>query len=98
MKIHCNYHHFAFKTTSLVVVALNLLGFIIVSGMHIEKDGKLMKPARFDVRANDNPTYGVPDLIFSSNPGLEVCIFKNEQGKKPEGEITPGMGKNYTLY
>jgi hypothetical protein len=41
---------------------------------------------------------GVPDLIFSSNPGSEVCIYKNEQGKRPEGEVALGTGLNYTLY
>lgn len=41
---------------------------------------------------------GLPDLIFSSNPGSEVCIFKNEQGKSPEGHVSLGTGVNYTLY
>ena len=41
---------------------------------------------------------GVPDLILSSNPASEVCIFRNEQGGKPEDKIPLGTGTNYTLY
>lgn len=41
---------------------------------------------------------GVPDLIFSSNPGSEVYIFKNEQGMKPVEKVALGTGLNYTLY
>ena len=41
---------------------------------------------------------GVPDLIFSSNPASEVCIFRNEQGQPSEGGVALGTGVNFTLY
>ena len=41
---------------------------------------------------------GVPDLIFSSNPASEICIFRNEQGGKPEDKVALGTGTNFTLY
>jgi len=60
--------------------------------------------ARFDasevglVAKGDMTGNGVPDLILSSNPASEVCIFRNEQGGKPEVKVPLGTGTNYTLY
>ncbi len=47
-------------TAGLAVVALAMLGFVLMVEEHIEKDGKKMKPARFNFRANDVSNDGVP--------------------------------------
>jgi len=62
------------------------------------------KVARFDapevglVAKGDLTGNGVPDLIFSSNPASEIALFKNQQGKPPQGGSPLGTGVNYTLY
>jgi outer membrane protein assembly factor BamB len=67
-------------------------------------DGRGNKVAMFDASAvglcskGDMTGNGVPDLIFSSNPASEICIFKNEKGEKPEGKVALGTGINFTLY
>ena len=38
---------------------------------------------------------GVPDLVYSSNPASEVCIFRNERGRPPGGGVALGTGVNY---
>jgi hypothetical protein len=40
---------------------------------------------------------GRMDLIFSSNPVTDVCIFRNECGK-PAAGVALGTGDNVTLY
>jgi outer membrane protein assembly factor BamB len=67
-------------------------------------DGHGRKVARFDAAEvglcskGDMTGNGVPDLIFSSNPASEICIFRNEQGKPPAGGVALGTGVNFTLY
>lgn len=58
------------------------------SGGHIE-----ILPTLADMTGD-----GVPDLIFSTNPGSVIYIYKNEKGKKPEGGFPLGTEMNYTLY
>ncbi len=41
---------------------------------------------------------GVPDVIYGTNPGTVLFIYKNESGKKPEGDVPLGTGVNVTLY
>ena len=67
-------------------------------------DGNGRKVAIFDASEvglcsrGDMIGNGVPDLIFSSNPASEICIFRNEQGKPPAGGAALGTGVNFTLY
>ena len=67
-------------------------------------DGEGQKIAVLDapeaglVAKGDMTGNGVPDLILSSNPASEVCIFRNEQGKPTDGGVALGTGVNYTLY
>lgn len=58
------------------------------SGGHIE-----ILPTLADMTGD-----GVPDLIFSTNPGSVIYIYKNEKGKKPEEGFPLGTEMNYTLY
>ena len=41
---------------------------------------------------------GLLDVIYSTNPGTTVYIYKNEHGTKPAGPIPLGTGVNWTLY
>ncbi len=41
---------------------------------------------------------GVPDVIYSTNPGTTVYVYRNEHGAKPAGVIPLGTGVNWTLY
>ena len=69
-------------------------------------DGRGRKVGVFDVPAaaigmcakGDMTGSGTADLIFSSNPASEVCIFTNEMGKKPDRPAALGTGVNVTLY
>jgi hypothetical protein len=62
------------------------------------------KVARLDAREvglvaqGDLTGNGVPDLMVSGNPASEVCLFRNAQGKPPQGGAPLGTGVNYTLY
>jgi hypothetical protein len=67
-------------------------------------DGEGRRTARFAApeigmcARGDMTGDGVPDLILHSNPASEVCVFRNETGRRPEGEVALGTGTNYTLY
>ncbi len=41
---------------------------------------------------------GVSDIIFATNPGSVVYIYKNEKGKQPDHPVPLGTGMNVTLY
>ncbi len=41
---------------------------------------------------------GVADVIFGTNPGSVVYIYKNEKGKRPDHPVPLGTGVNVTLY
>jgi outer membrane protein assembly factor BamB len=68
-------------------------------------DGNGRKVARFDIAPTqtgmceraDMTGDGSMDLIFSSNPVTDVCIFRNECGK-PAAGVALGTGDNVTLY
>lgn len=69
-------------------------------------DGRGRKVGVFDVPAaavgmcakGDMTGNGAADLIFSSNPASEVCIFANEMGAKLDAPLPLGTGTNFTLY
>jgi len=70
-------------------------------------DGRGNKTAVFDVDNNtdigmcdtaDMTGNGIPDLIFSSNPGEHVYIFRNDNGKLPSPPHPLGTGNRKTLY
>ena len=41
---------------------------------------------------------GITDVIYYTNPGTVVYIYKNQSKQKSENKIPLGMGINYTLY
>lgn len=41
---------------------------------------------------------GINDVIYYTNPGTVVCIYKNQSALKPKQKTPLGMGVNYTLY
>ncbi len=41
---------------------------------------------------------GAAEVIYSTNPGTTVYIYRNEQGAQPAGNVPLGTGVNWTLY
>ncbi len=64
--------------------------------------------ARFDIPNYTNKGFicskgdmtgdGVPDIIFSTDPGKEVYIFKNQRPKTENDNLQLGTKANYSLY
>ena len=80
-------------------------GAIVLGTASAMFDGHGNKLARFDVPAAstgmceraDMTGDGRADIIFTSNPVTEVCIFRNERGT-PDPRLPLGTGDNVTLY
>ncbi len=71
-------------------------------------DGSGKKIATFDVPwgtekitiqsyKGDMTGDGIPDVLFHTVPAREICIFKNERGRKVPG-VRLGTEENFTLY
>ncbi len=73
------------------IIAIALISTCLNASIHAaqwhEKPGD-QKPLLFDVN----------DVIYYTNPGTVVYIYKNQSTLTPQQKIPLGMGVNYTLY
>ena len=80
---------------------------IVIAQTRAMFDGSGKKMATFDVpwtRGTEMQSYrgdmtgdGIPDVVFHTDPGQEVYIFRNDKGRKiPDSPL--GTGLNVTLY